>query len=163
MSDRRATVLAVLVATGAAALAFVIIVAAGRSPDVAYVLALAALGAVVALALRRAFLGVAPPAWTDSAPPRRPVGGVDPRIATIELTLRRAVEDAGICRRRLQPLLFDLATHRLRTLHGIELIEEPEQARALLGDGPFHFLTEVVTEPIDTAALERTVTAIEAL
>jgi hypothetical protein len=163
MSDRRATVTAILVALGAAGLTLLIIVVAGRSPDVAYVLTLAALGSVVALGLRRALLGVAAPTWTDPAVPPRPTGGVDPRIGTIEMTLRRGVEDTGICRRRLQPLLFDLATHRLRTLRGIELIEEPEQARVLLGDGPFHFLTDVVTEPIKTSALERVVTAIEAL
>jgi hypothetical protein len=161
--ERSATVLAFVVAGVAAALTLVIIVAAGWSPDVPYVLGLATLGAVVAVALRRTTLGVAPPTWTAPTVAARPLGGVDPRIGTIELTLRRGVEDAGICRRRLQPLLFDLATHRLRNQHGIELIEDPEQARALLGDGPFHFLTDVVTEPISTAALERVVTAIERL
>ncbi len=163
MSDRRATVVVFVFATVAAALTLLIIVAAGWSPDVPYVLALAALGAFVALALRRAVLVVAPPAWTAPVTASRPSGGVDPRIGVIELTLRRGVEDTGICRRRLQPLLFDLATHRLRTQRGIELIEEPEQARALLGDGPFDFLTNVVTEPLSAASLERLVTAIERL
>ena len=58
------------------------------------------------------------------------------------MTLRRGVEDAGICRRRVQPMLFDLATHRLRRQHGVELIEDPERARELLGDETFQFLTE---------------------
>jgi hypothetical protein len=163
VSERRATVLAFVVAAVAAALTLVIIVVVGWSPDVPLVLALAALGAVIALALRRALLGVAPPTWTGPSVVRRPAGGVDPRLGTIEITMRQGVDDAGICRRRLQPLLFDLATHRLRTHRGVELIEEPEQARALLGEEPFHFLTDVVTEPIRTAALDRVVKAIEAL
>jgi hypothetical protein len=163
MTDRRATVTAFVVAAVAAALTLVVIVAAGWSPDVPLVLALAALGAVIVLSLRRVLLAIAPPAWTGPIAVARPVGGVDPRIGTIEITLRQGVEDAGICRRRLQPLLFDLATHRLRSERGVELIEEPEQALALLGGGPFQFLTEVVTEPIGTAALDRVVTAIEEL
>src|SRR4029077_7506303 len=101
-------------ATGAAFGALLVIVAAGWSPDVGYVLALAAVGAIVVLAVRRVLSGVAPPVWNRPTVPSAPVGGVDPRIATIELMLRRGVEDAGICRRRVQPMLFDLATHRLR-------------------------------------------------
>ena len=79
------------------------------------------------------------------------------------MTLRRGVEDAGICRRRVQPMLFDLTTHRLRRQHGVELIEDPERARELLGDEPFEFLTEVVRAPIPPVELERVVSAIEAL
>jgi hypothetical protein len=163
MTGRRTTVIAFVVAAVAAALTLVVVVGAGWSPDVPLVLALATLGAVVVLALRRAFLGVAAPAFTAPSVVTRPDGGVEPRVGTIEITMRQAVEDAGICRRRLQPLLFDLATHRLRTQRGIELIEEPEQARAVLGDGPYHFLTEVVTEPISSDALDRVVKAIEGL
>jgi len=161
--DRRTIVLAILGAAAVAVAALLVIVAAGWSPNVGYVLALAAAGAVVVLALRRAFADVAAPAWTRPRVPSRPVGGTDPRIATLELTLRRAIEDTGICRRRLQPLLFDLATHRLRHRHGVELIEDPERARQLLGDEPFTFLTEVVTGPIPAAELNGVVQAIEAL
>jgi hypothetical protein len=162
-AERKATVVAVGGAAVAAGLTLTIIVAAGWSPDVGYVLVLAAVGAVVGLGLRRELLAVAPPTWSRPTAPEHPAGGVDPRIAPIELTLRRGVEDAGICRRRLQPLLFDLATHRLRQRHGVELIEDPERARELLGEQPFRFLTEVVTAPVPTAVLSRTVDAIEAL
>jgi hypothetical protein len=162
-ADRKATVVAVVGAVVAAALTLTIIVAAGWSPDVGYVLVLAAVAVFVVLALRRILLAIAEPTWSRPTVPEHPAGGVDPRTATIELTLRRGVEDAGLCRRRLQPLLFDLATHRLRQLHGVELIDDPERARELLGDEPFHFLTDVVTAPIPAAQLARTVDAIEGL
>jgi hypothetical protein len=161
--DRRTIIIAALVAAGAALGAMFVIVAAGWSPNVGYVLALAVTGAVLVLAVRRVLVGVAAPAWTRPTLPSAPVAGSDPRVATVEMTLRRGTEDAGICRRRVQPMLFDLATHRLRRLHGVELIEDPERAQQLLGDEPFRFLTEVVTGPIPTTDLERVVTAIEAL
>jgi hypothetical protein len=163
MIDRRTIVIAALGAVISALLAMFVIVAAGWSPDVGYVLGLAATGAVLFLAMRRVLLGVAAPAWTRPQLPSRPVASIDPRVATVEMTLRRGVEDAGICRRRVQPMLFDLATHRLRRHHGVELIEDPERARELLGDEPFQFLTDVVRAPLPTAELERVVTAIEAL
>jgi hypothetical protein len=163
MSERKAVVVTVLVAAAGGALTLLIIVAAGWSPDVGYVMALAAGGAVVFLGMRRSLLDIAPPTWTRPTAPQIPPGGVDPRVGAIELMLKRGVEDAGICRRRVQPMLFDLATHRLRHDRGVELIEEPEQALALLGEQPFGFLTEVVTAPISTTDLEHVVTAIEQL
>ena len=108
---------------------------------------LAGVGAVIGVALRRLLDVVAPPVWSRPHGDAPPLGGADPRISTIELTLRRGAEDTGLCRRRLQPLLFDLATHRLRQHRGVELIEQPDDARALLGDDTFGFLTDVVTEP----------------
>lgn len=163
MSERRVAVLTVLVAAGGAALTLVVTVAVGWSPDVAYVMALAAAGVVVFLAMRRSLLAIAPPTWTAPTVREVPPGGVDPRVAPIEVMLRRGVEDAGICRRRVQPMLFDLATHRLRRNRGVELIEDPERAQALLGERPFRFLTEVVTAPISAGDLEHVVTAIEEL
>jgi hypothetical protein len=161
--DRRTIVIAVVAAAASAILAMFVIVAAGWSPEVAYVLGLAATGAVVVTAVRRVVLGVAAPAWSRPKLPSRAVASIDPRVATVEMTLRRGVEDAGICRRRVQPMLFDLATHRLRRHHGVELIEDPERARELLGDEPFQFLTDVVRTPIPPAELERVVSAIEGL
>ena len=163
MIDRRSIVLAVISAGGCALGAMFIIVAAGWSPDVGYIVALAATGAVLVLAVRRIVLGVAAPAWSRPTVPSRAVASLDPRVATVEMTLRRGVEDAGICRRRVQPMLFDLATHRLRHHHGVELIDDPDRARRLLGDEPFAFLTEVVRTPIPAADLERVVSSIEAL
>ena len=54
-----------------ALLAMFVIVAAGWSPDVGYVLALAAIGAVLVVAVRRVVLGVAAPAWTRPQLPSR--------------------------------------------------------------------------------------------
>src|SRR5688572_23917500 len=103
MNDRKTIAVAVVCAAGVATMTMLVIVAAGWSPHVGYVIALSAIGAIVVLAVRRSLLGVAAPAWMRPARRARPAGGVDPRIATIELTLRRGVEDAGICRRRVQP------------------------------------------------------------
>jgi hypothetical protein len=161
--DRRTIVIAALAAVAAALGAMFVIVASGWSPDVGYILTLAATGAVLVLAVRRVLLGVAAPAWTRPTLPSPPVAGSDPRVAVVEMTLRRGTEDAGLCRRRVQPMLFDLATHRLRRHHGVELIDDPERAQQLLGEEPFQFLTEVVKGPIPPADLARVVTAIEAL
>ena len=90
-------------------------------------------------------------------------GGVDPRIGTIETSLRRGTEDVGICRRRTQPLLLDLAIHRLSRHRGVGLVEDPEEAHRMLGDEPFHFLSDVVEAPTTAATLARTVDAIERL
>ncbi len=163
MIDRRTVVTATLAAAACTLVTVFIVVAAGWSPDVRYIVALAAVGAVLVVAVRRVIVGVAAPVWSRPKLPSRPVASIDPRVATVEMTLRRGVEDAGICRRRVQPMLFDLATHRLRRQHGVELIEDPERARELLGDEPFEFLTEVVRTPIPAPELERVVSAIETL
>ena len=163
MITRRVVAIAAGSAVALAVAAMLVIVAAGWTPNVGYLLVLAAVGAIVAVALRRLLEVVAPPVWDRPRTIPAPPHGTDPRVSTIELTLRRGAEDTGLCRRRLQPMLFDLATHRLRRLRGIELIEDPDGARALLGEETFAFLTEVVTEPIPSAQIERAVTAIEAL
>ena len=51
----------------------------------------------------------------------------------------------GLFRRRLQPLLADLTTHRLARDHGIDPAEHPDEARQLLGDEAWRILTP--TEP----------------
>jgi hypothetical protein len=154
---------AVLLAVGIAAIAMLGIVGAGWSPNVAYIVAVAVVAAFGGAALRRLLERVAGPAWPSAVARSREAAGVDPRIGTIETALRRGTDDVGICRRRVQPLLFDLATHRLRRRRGISLVEEPEAAQRLLGDEPFHFLTDVVEEPASVSTLARTVDAIERL
>ncbi len=163
MKPSRSLTHAIVIAVVTAALVLLVIVAAGWTPRVEYVLALAVGAAACTVALRGLRADVAQPSWPPAVLPRAEPGGVDPRIATIETSLRRGAEDQGVCRRRVQPLLFDLATHRLRYRRGIELIEEPEAAAVLLGDEPFRFLTEVVVGPAAPATLQRTVTAIEQL
>lgn len=159
----RTLVVGLVSAVALAAAVMLVIVAAGWSPRVEYLLAVS--GAVVAsgLALRRMADTVAPPAWPSPVAVRRDPPAADPRVASIETTLRRGTEDAGICRRRVQPLLVDLAIHRLSRHRGVGLVEDPEQARHVLGDEPFHFLSEVVEEPTTAATIARTVDAIERL
>jgi hypothetical protein len=146
-----------------AAAAMLVIVAAGWSPRVEYVLTVAGVTVVGGLALRRLIALVAPPVWPSPVPVRREPGGVDTRIGSIEASLRRGTEDAGICRRRVQPLLLDLAIHRMLRHRGVGLVEDPDEARRVLGDEPFHFLSDVVDEPATPATLSATVAAIERL
>lgn len=157
------TVRAVLVAVAAAAVAMLVVVAAGWSPRVEYVLGIALVVTFATIALRRLLGVVAVPVWPSPIVRVREAPGVDPRIGTIETALRRGTEDVGIARRRVQPLLFDLATHRLRRDHGAGLVEDPDAARRLLGDDAFRFLTDVLEAPPSVATVVRTVDAIEQL
>jgi hypothetical protein len=138
-----------------------VVVAAGWSPRVEYVLVAAVVAVLVASILRRLVEVVAPPVWPSPVPRRRDPAGVDPRVASIEASLRRGTEDAGVCRRRVQPLLLELAIHRLARHRGVGLVEDPPAARAVLGDDAFAFLSDVVEEPTSAATLARTVGAIE--
>jgi hypothetical protein len=155
--------LAVLGVVGLAALAMLAIVAAGWSQRVEYVMAVSGLLVAVTIALRRLLATVAPPPWPSPVPARRGPAVADPRTSSIESTLRRATDDAGICRRRAQPLLLDLAIHRLSRHRGVGLVEDPEEARRVLGDDAFHFLSDVVEGPTTAATLAQTVDAIERL
>jgi hypothetical protein len=159
----RRVVPAVVLTVVAAAFVMLVVVAAGWSPRVEYILGVAAVAAFGALALRRLLGEVATPAWPSPVVRPGEAPGVDPRIATIEAALRRGVEDLGVCRRRVQPLLFDLATHRLRRQHGVGLVEDPDAARDLLGEDAFHFLTDVVQAPPSVRTVARTVDAVERL
>ncbi len=147
----------------AATVALLGIVAAGWSPRVPYVLALAVAGAVSVAAVWRVAAAVSPPTWPLLESPTVERAGLDPRVATIETALRRGVQDETECRLRVQPMLFDLATHRLRHNRGIDLLEQPDRARVALGDDAFRFITDVVSEPVSPAVLSRTVAAIEQL
>ena len=159
----RTLVVAVVGAVALAASVMMVIVAAGWSPRVEYLLAVSGAVVVSGLALRRMADSIAPPTWPSPVAVRRDPPGADPRVAGIEAMLRRGTEDAGVCRRRVQPLLVDLAIHRLSRHRGVGLVADPEQARRLLGDEPFHFLSEVVDRPATAATIARTVDAIERL
>jgi hypothetical protein len=160
---RRIPVGALAAAVALAAATMLVIVAAGWSPRVEYVLAVACVAVVALVALRRLLATVAAPVWPSPVPVPRERAASDPRITSIETALRRGTEDAGICRRRVQPLLLDLAIHRLGRHRGVGLVEDPEEARLVLGDEPFHFLSDVVDGPTTAATLARTVDAIERL
>lgn len=154
---------ALAVAIGVAVAVMLGIVAAGWSPRVEYVLAIAATIAIIVVAVRRMIARVAPPCWPSRALNRRASPGVDPRIGAIETIVRRGTQDAGVGRRRLQPMLVELAIHRLSRRRGVGLVEDPAAARRMLGDDAFRFLTEVVEEAPSPAQVARTVTAVEQL
>jgi hypothetical protein len=159
----RSTVATVVVAALVATTAMVGVAAAGWSPRVEYVLGLALVVAIGAAVLRRLLGTVAEPVWPSPLPRAAEPPATDPRIGTIETAMRRGLDDAAIARRRVQPLLFDLATHRLRRHRGVSLVEDPDGAQALLGDEAFAVLTDVIEQPPAMHAMLRTVDAIERL
>lgn len=160
---RRTLLLAVVLATSAASIVMLGIVAAGWTPRVEYVLAVAFVVVVVLASLRRLSRVLADPSWPGPRSMPMEPGGVDPRLGAIETALHRSTEAVGTCRRRVQPLLVELAIHRLGRHRDVGLVEDPDAARDLLGDEAFQFLTTVIEEPPTAATLTHTVEAIERL
>ncbi|MET0459536.1 MAG: hypothetical protein ABW195_09820 [Ilumatobacteraceae bacterium] len=148
---------------GVAVAIALVVVLAGWRPRVEYVVALAVVGAVATVALRRLGATMIEAMWPSPFPPKAVAPGIDHRITSLATLLRRSAEDPALYERRLRPLLEELAAHRLRRNHGIELATDPEAARRLLGDETW----ELVTQPADRRAvpsrLGRAITAIEQL
>lgn len=149
----------VVVAVGIA----LVVVIAGWRPRVEYVLALAVVGAVATVALRRLGATMTEAMWPSAFPPRPVAPGIDHRVSALETLLRRSVEDPTAYERRLRPLLEDLAAHRLRRSHGVDLATQPEAARRLLGDETWALVTQPAGSRVVPAQLERAVAAIEHL
>jgi hypothetical protein len=140
-----------------------VVVIAGWRPRVEYVLALAGVGAVATVALRRLGTTMVEAMWPSAFPPRPVAPGIDHRISSLETLLRRSVEDPTTYERRLRPLLEELAAHRLRRHHGVDLAAQPDAARRLLGDDTWALVVQATDRPIAAARLERAVAAIEHL
>ena len=60
-------------------------------------------------------------------------------------------------------MLEELAAHRLRRNHGVELATDPDAARRLLGDETWALVTKDADRRVVPARLERAITAIEHL
>lgn len=89
-------------------------------------LGVVALGALVALGT---------PVVTAARPSRRSrVRLVPPQLLRIERIVRFGISTAVDADRRLYRLLREQARELLRSRHGVDLDEEPEVARAMLGD-----------------------------
>ena len=140
-----------------------IVVLAGWRPRVEYVLALAAVGAFATAALRRLGTTMVEAMWPSPFPPKAVAPGLDHRITSLETLLRRSVEDPATFERRLRPLLEDLAAHRLRRDHGVDLATAPDDAQRLLGEDTWALVTQPTDRRVLPARLERAVTAIERL
>ena len=121
------------------------------------------MGAVATVALRRLGSTMVEAMWPSPFPPKPVEPGVDHRITSLETLLRRSVEDPATFERRLRPLLEDLAAHRLRRDHGVELATRPDDARRLLGDETWALVTQPADRRVVPARLERAVAAIEHL
>jgi hypothetical protein len=63
----------------------------------------------------------------------------------------------------VRPVLAELARDRIRRHHGVDLIDEPEQARAVLGEDLWEALTAAMPEAPTTADLDRWLTQLERL
>ena len=141
----------------------VLTVVAGWSPSVGYLLALAVVAAVATAALRRLGDSTTEALWPLPFPPEPAPTGVDPQLSPLAALLRRGAEDPAVFRNRLQPLLAELAAHRLHRGYGVYLVTEAEAAQQLLGDDVWRLLTELADGPVRPAAIEQAVTAIERL
>ncbi len=150
-----------LVAAGAMAFVIVGIVAAGWSPHVAYVVGLTVLAVPASIAVRRTGLLTWRSSWPAPALSDEPPVGVDPRLGTLVSMLRYGVEDASAADHRLRPLLAEIAEHRLRRDHDVDLHADDERARQLLGDDTVDVLTLNDPGPLDPQRLERVIGAIE--
>ena len=148
---------------GCAVLVLIVIALAGWAPRVEYILALAALAAVSTVALRRIGASMVEAMWPLPFPPEPVTPGVDTRVVALESLLRRSAEDPATYERRLQPFLVDVAAHRLRREHGVDLADDPAVARRLLGDEAWTALTEPPGHRLSPSRIARTVTAIERL
>ena len=140
-----------------------IVVLAGWRPRVEYILAMAGVGAVATVALRQLGATMVEAMWPSAFPPKPVAPGLDHRISSLETLLRRSVEDPTTYERRLRPLLEDLAAHRLRRNHGVELATQPDAARRLLGDETWVLVTQPTERRVVPARLESAVAAIEHL
>jgi len=134
-----------------------------RFPDVGGLLALTVVGAVIFR--QRRLLRVGPDApeppvdareeWLSAAPFAR-VARLGDRIQWAQLEARHF--DAA-----LRPLLRLVADDRLRRHHGVALAEDPEQARALLGESLWRALTARPAGPASERDIETWVRALERL
>jgi len=97
--------------------------------------------------------------------PERPAG-----LEEVERSVDFAVWNAVDLRRRLQPLLRNIAAHRLRTRRGIDLERNPEPARRVLGEAAWTLMASADLDGADRrgpgvtpADLRETVDRLEAL
>ncbi|HUZ83945.1 MAG TPA: hypothetical protein VMU66_04575 [Gaiellales bacterium] len=105
---------------------------------------------------------------------RRPAGGgaaaVPAGLAAIERTLWMATASAHDRHHRLAPLVRGIAAQRLSTYRGVDLHDDPERARSLLGPVAWELVRPDRPEPANRFArgarpeeLEELVAALERL
>jgi hypothetical protein len=82
--------------------------------------------------------------------PRRPAKERPAGLEEVERAVDFAVWNAVDLRRRLEPLVRDIATYRLRVRRGIDLERDPDAARQTLGDAAWRLL-----EPDDPGRADR--------
>jgi hypothetical protein len=76
---------------------------------------------------------------------------------------RRAGEGSQTFARRIRPLLLELTNDRLVHRHGIDPVQDPDRARALLGDQVWTLITGTTARTATFAEIEQAVETIEKL
>ncbi len=89
---------------------------------------------------RLGLLTLAPSAFDDARRPEVPVAV--PRPAGLQRVERfaRSNLSAAEVHFEVRPVMRDVAAHRLRSRHGVELDRHPDRARELLGDSLFELV-----------------------
>jgi hypothetical protein len=127
------------------------------------VIALAVTAAVLAALVWRLWLLQYPPPEVARTVARarsdRERGGVQ----RVERTIEAALADADRFNGRVRPWLVDLAEHRLRRRHAVDLRSDPDRARELLGDSLWQMTRTPRTTPPSRQELTAWVARIEAL
>ncbi|MBA3717860.1 MAG: hypothetical protein H0W87_06510 [Actinobacteria bacterium] len=157
----------VLAGVGAVPLVVLVLVLPGDRPKVLDVYVLF-LGAVLMLVLARMTSGEPGMRKVIPAGAERKSDDRLPELARIEREVVLATGSGFDRQMRVGPLLRDIARHRLWTRRGVELDEEPERARELLGEEVWSLLRAGRPEPnaryapgADLAELRRIVERIE--
>jgi hypothetical protein len=135
----------------------------------AYLLALGALGVV--LALRSLFARAARRSAFEAALTSGSARPVRLRaLAQIENDCIQGLANPVDLHRRLRPRLQEIAAQRLAARHGIDLDRRPDAARALLGEDAWELVRpdrpppdEVSGPRVDTATLRRVLDRLEAV
>jgi hypothetical protein len=132
---------AVALGASAALLAVLVLAPGGRTAAVgAYFLAL---GVVALSVLARMVLRASPGRRSEferALRSSRQVSETLRELTQVENDVIHGAETYGDFRRRLQPLLWEIAVNRLRARHGIDPAQHPELARAALGDETWNVL-----------------------
>ena len=85
-------------------------------------------------------------------PPRGPRPDPSGALYLLSHLTAQCTRSAGSLYYRLRPILHDVASHRLRSFHGVDLDTDPTTARLLLGDALYEIVRSDAPPPEDRRA-----------
>ena len=136
------------------------IVAAGWTPRVEVIIALAVAVAVASVAVRQLGDSTEVLRWPRRRPTVAAEEGADARVGFLEHSLRRSGEDDTAFAMRVRPVLVAVSTHRLRRA-GVDIDTEPDAARQLLGDDAWDVLTAPTSRSGGSTSRPSTASSVE--